>query len=91
MQKTQNLQDIFLNQARRDKSVVTMFLMNGFQLHGIVRGYDSFTEILQTCPRPPVSRTGRAFPQGRTALSDPRSASRRPTVMSTSRRTCSTG
>ena len=38
MQKTQNLQDIFLNQARRDKSVVTMFLMNGFQLHGIVRG-----------------------------------------------------
>ena len=30
MQKTQNLQDIFLNQARRDKSVVTMFLMNGF-------------------------------------------------------------
>ena len=48
MQKTQNLQDIFLNQARRDKSVVTMFLMNGFQLHGIVRGYDSFTVILDS-------------------------------------------
>ena len=44
MQKTQNLQDIFLNQARRD----TMFLMNGFQLHGIVRGYDSFTVILDS-------------------------------------------
>ena len=48
LQKTQNLQDIFLNQARRDKSVVTMFLMNGFQLHGIVRGYDSFTVILDS-------------------------------------------
>ena len=32
MQKTQNLQEQFLNQARRDKLAVTMFLMNGFQL-----------------------------------------------------------
>ncbi len=48
MQKTQNLQDIFLNQARREKCVVTMFLMNGFQLHGIVRGYDSFTVVLDS-------------------------------------------
>ena len=48
MQKTQNLQDIFLNQVRRDRSVVTMFLMNGFQLHGIVRGFDGFTVILDT-------------------------------------------
>ena len=30
MQKTQNLQDSFLNQARKEKLVVTMFLMNGF-------------------------------------------------------------
>ena len=48
MQKTQNLQDIFLNQARRDKSVVTMFLMNGFQLHGVVKGFDSFTLVLDS-------------------------------------------
>ena len=48
MQKTQNLQDGFLNQLRKDKSVVTMFLMNGFQLHGIVRGYDGFTVVLDS-------------------------------------------
>lgn len=48
MQKTQNLQDIFLNQARRDRSMVTLFLMNGFQLHGIVKGFDSFTVVLDS-------------------------------------------
>ena len=48
MQKTQNLQDIFLNQMRRDKMAVTMFLMNGFQMHGTVRGFDGFTVILDT-------------------------------------------
>ena len=48
MQKTQNLQDIFLNQVRRDRSVVTMFLMNGFQLHGIVKGFDGFTVVLES-------------------------------------------
>ena len=48
MQKTLNLQDLFLNQLRKDKSVVTMFLMNGFQLHGIVRGFDGFTVILDS-------------------------------------------
>ena len=48
MQKTQNLQDLFLNQARRDRSQITMFLMNGFQLHGVVRGFDSFTVVLES-------------------------------------------
>ena len=48
MQKTQNLQDAFLNQARRDRLNVTMFLMNGFQLHGIVRGFDGFTVVLDS-------------------------------------------
>ena len=47
-QKVQNLQDLFLNQARRDRSQITMFLMNGFQLHGIVRGFDSFTVVLES-------------------------------------------
>ena len=46
MQKTQNLQEQFLNQARRDKLAVTMFLMNGFQLRGVIRGFDGFTVIL---------------------------------------------
>ena len=48
MQKTQNLQDIFLNQVRREKQVVTMFLMNGFQMHGTVRGFDGCTVILDS-------------------------------------------
>lgn len=48
MQKTQNLQDMFLNQLRKDKSVVTMFLMNGFQLHGVVKGFDGFTVVLDS-------------------------------------------
>ncbi len=48
MQKTQNLQEQFLNQARRDKLAVTMFLMNGFQLRGVIRGFDGFTVILDS-------------------------------------------
>ena len=48
MQKTQNLQDLILNQARRDRSMVTVFLMNGFQLHGVVKGFDSFTLVLDS-------------------------------------------
>ena len=48
MQKTQNLQDLFLNQARRDRSTVTVFLMNGVQLHGTVKGFDSFTVVLDS-------------------------------------------
>ena len=48
MQKTQNLQDGILNQLRKDKSVVTVFLMNGFQLHGVVKGFDGFTVILDS-------------------------------------------
>ena len=48
MQKTQNLQDNFLNQLRKDRSTVTMFLMNGFQLHGIVKGFDGFTVVLDS-------------------------------------------
>ena len=47
MQKTQNLQDLFLNQTRRDKQPVTVFLMNGFQMRGLVRGFDSFTVVLE--------------------------------------------
>ena len=48
MQKTQNLQDSFLNQLRKDRSMVTMFLMNGFQLHGVVKSFDGFTVVLDS-------------------------------------------
>ena len=46
MQKTNNLQDIFLAQVRRDRLGVTLFLMNGFQMWGHVTGFDAFTVIL---------------------------------------------
>ena len=48
MQRTQNLQDAFLNQVRRDRTNLTVFLMNGFQMHGIIRGYDGFTVVLDS-------------------------------------------
>jgi len=48
VQKTQNIQDTLLNQIRREKQIVTFFLMNGFQLKGIVRSFDSFVVILDT-------------------------------------------
>lgn len=48
MQKTVNLQDVFLNRVRKDKLPVTMFLMNGFQLRGVVTGYDSFVVTLDS-------------------------------------------
>ena len=41
-----NLQDIFLNNARKEKLQLTIHLLNGFQLKGIVKGFDNFTVIL---------------------------------------------
>lgn len=43
-----NLQDIFLNGARKNRIPVTVFLTNGFQMKGNVKGFDSFTVILDS-------------------------------------------
>jgi len=48
MAKAQNLQDVFLNQARCGKQFVTVFLVNGFQLRGVVTGFDNFTVVLDS-------------------------------------------
>ena len=48
MQRTQNLQDSFLNALRRDKVVATVFLMNGFQMKGVVRAFDNFAVLLDS-------------------------------------------
>ena len=48
MQKLLNLQDSFLNSTRRDRVPVTVFLVNGFQLRGVIRGFDSFAVILDS-------------------------------------------
>ncbi|HBT48218.1 MAG TPA: RNA chaperone Hfq [Peptococcaceae bacterium] len=43
-----NLQDIFLNQIRKENIPVTIYLVNGFQLRGVVRGFDNFTVLLDS-------------------------------------------
>lgn len=49
MTKTQlNLQDAFLNQVRKESMPVTIFLVNGFQLKGLIKGFDNFTVIMES-------------------------------------------
>jgi host factor-I protein len=43
-----NIQDQFLNQLRRDNAFVTVYLLNGFQLRGQVKGFDNFTVLLES-------------------------------------------
>ena len=48
MQKSLNLQELFLNRVRKVKMPVTVFLVNGFQLKGFVAGFDNFTVVLDS-------------------------------------------
>ena len=48
MQKTNNLQEIFLTRIRKQGIPVTVFLVNGFQLRGVVTGFDCFVVVLDT-------------------------------------------
>ncbi|MTH51806.1 RNA chaperone Hfq [Bacillus mangrovi] len=48
MKQAINIQDQFLNQLRKDGVFVTVFLLNGFQLRGLVKGFDNFTVMLET-------------------------------------------
>ncbi len=41
-----NLQDGYLNQIRKDNILTTVYLVNGFQLKGLVKGFDSYTVLL---------------------------------------------
>ena len=41
-----NLQDSILNEVRKERVPVTLFLMNGFQLRGTITGFDSFVVVL---------------------------------------------
>jgi host factor-I protein len=42
-----NLQDIFLNQMRKEKIPVTMYLVNGARLTGMIKGFDNFVILLK--------------------------------------------
>lgn len=46
--KPMNIQDTFLNQLRKNNIFVTVFLLNGFQLKGIIKSYDNFTVLLES-------------------------------------------
>ena len=48
MKKIANLQDLFLLSARRNRTSVTVFLVNGFQMRGVITGFDSFVVILES-------------------------------------------
>ena len=48
MQKTNNLQDLFLTRLNRTRANVTFFLMNGYQLRGVIAGFDPFVVVLMT-------------------------------------------
>lgn len=43
-----NIQDNFLNQARKENVMVVVHLVNGFQIKGLVRGFDNFTVVIDT-------------------------------------------
>ncbi len=43
-----NFQDVFLNEARKTCTFVTIHLVNGFQLRGVVKGFDSYVIVLES-------------------------------------------
>ena len=45
--KNQNLQDVFLNNVRKNKAPVTVFLVNGVKLQGIITWFDNFCVLLR--------------------------------------------
>ena len=45
--KTNNLQEVFLNKVRKQHTVVTIFLINGVKLQGIITWFDNFTLLLK--------------------------------------------
>lgn len=48
MKQGLNLQDQFLNTARKEGILITVFLVNGYQIKGYVKGFDSYTIVLDS-------------------------------------------
>ena len=46
-EKSQNVQDVFLNTVRKSKNPVTVFLVNGVKLQGIITWFDNFSVLLR--------------------------------------------
>ena len=47
IEKSQNLQEVFLNSVRKDHIAVTVFLVNGVKLQGIITWFDNFSLLLK--------------------------------------------
>lgn len=52
MARAINLQDMFLNQVRKESIPVTVYLAGGVQVNGLVRGFDAFTVLIETPGKP---------------------------------------
>lgn len=48
MKSSINLQDVFLNQVRKEHVPITIFLVNGFQIKGMVKGFDSYIIVIES-------------------------------------------
>ncbi|MFA5576078.1 MAG: RNA chaperone Hfq [Tissierellaceae bacterium] len=48
MKQNINLQDLFLNRARKEGMSITVFLVNGYQIKGQVKGFDNYTIVLES-------------------------------------------
>ena len=46
-EKSQNVQDVFLNKIRKEKMTVTVFLVNGVKLQGVITWFDNFSMLLR--------------------------------------------
>jgi host factor-I protein len=47
MSKKVNIQDVFLNYIRKKRMLVTVYLVNGVKLEGLIKGFDNFVIILK--------------------------------------------
>ncbi|MDO4562791.1 MAG: RNA chaperone Hfq [Clostridia bacterium] len=48
MKTVANLQDLFLNTVRKEKMPITIYLVNGFQIRGLVKGFDNYTVVVDS-------------------------------------------
>lgn len=48
MKTALNLQDIFLNQVRKEHGLITVYLISGYQIKGYVKGFDSYTIVIDS-------------------------------------------
>lgn len=46
-ERSQNVQDVFLNHIRKNKTPVTVFLVNGVKLQGVITWFDNFSVLLR--------------------------------------------